>query len=98
MHPADPLVPEPRSFEVEIATEKLKRYKFLGIYQIFTEPIYIGNRLRCEIHKHIKFFGIKNCHRNGRNPLLQLFMKRVVQLTVVITDRYHCYKMLFIRL
>jgi hypothetical protein len=31
MHTAEPLVPEPSSFEVKIAIEKLNRYKSPGI-------------------------------------------------------------------
>jgi hypothetical protein len=51
---ADPLVPEPSSFEVEIAVGKLKRYKSPGIDQILAELIQAGeNTLRSEIHKLI---------------------------------------------
>lgn len=28
-----PLVPQPKSFKIELVTEKLKRYKTLGIHQ-----------------------------------------------------------------
>jgi hypothetical protein len=42
MHTAKLLVPEPRSFEVKIATEILKRYKSPGIDQIPAEPIQAG--------------------------------------------------------
>jgi hypothetical protein len=34
MQTAKPLIPEPSSYEVEIATEELGRYKLLGIDQI----------------------------------------------------------------
>jgi hypothetical protein len=34
MHTAEPLVPEPGHFEVEIAIEKLRRYKSPGTDQI----------------------------------------------------------------
>jgi hypothetical protein len=37
MRTTEPLVPEPSSFEVEIATDKLKRYKLPGIDQIPAE-------------------------------------------------------------
>jgi hypothetical protein len=54
IYAADPLVPEPSSSEVEIAIEKLKRYKSLGIDQIPAERIQAGgNTLRSEIHKLI---------------------------------------------
>jgi hypothetical protein len=54
IHTAKPLVPEPSSFEVEIAIEKLKRYKLPGTDQIRAELIRAGgNTLRSEIHKLI---------------------------------------------
>jgi hypothetical protein len=42
MHIAEPSVLEPSSFEVEIAVEKLKRYKSLAIDQIPAELIQAG--------------------------------------------------------
>jgi hypothetical protein len=40
IHTAEPLVPEPSAFEVEMAIEKLKkRHKSPGIYQIPAELI-----------------------------------------------------------
>jgi hypothetical protein len=42
IHTAEPLVPEPSSTEVEIAVEKLKRYKSPGIDQIPAELIQAG--------------------------------------------------------
>jgi hypothetical protein len=54
IHTAEPLVPEPRPSEVEIAIEKLKRYKSPGTDQIPAELIQAaGNTLRSEIHKLI---------------------------------------------
>jgi hypothetical protein len=54
IHTAEPLVPEPSSAEVEIATEKLKSYKSPGTEQIPAELIQAGgNALRSEIHKLI---------------------------------------------
>jgi hypothetical protein len=54
VHTAEPLVPEPSAFEVEIAIEKLKRYKSPGIDQIPAEPIKAGGRIiQSEIHKLI---------------------------------------------
>jgi hypothetical protein len=38
-HKNEPLVSEPSPFKVEIATEKLKRYKSPGIHQIPAELI-----------------------------------------------------------
>jgi len=51
IHTAEPLVPEPSTFEVELATEKPKSYKSPGIDQIPAELIKAGGRTICyEIH------------------------------------------------
>jgi hypothetical protein len=48
---AEPLVPEPSAFEVEMATEKLKRHKSPGIDQIPAELIKAGGSIICsEMH------------------------------------------------
>jgi hypothetical protein len=50
VHTAEPLVPEPSAFEVEMATEKLERSK--DIDQIPAELIKAGGSKICsEIHK-----------------------------------------------
>jgi len=54
MDTAEPLMPKPSSFDVEITIENLKRYKFPGINQILIELIQAGgNTLWFEIHKCI---------------------------------------------
>jgi hypothetical protein len=54
IHTAESLVPEPSSYEVEIAIEKLKRYKSPGIDQIPAELVQAGgDTLRSELHKLI---------------------------------------------
>jgi hypothetical protein len=54
MHTAELLVPEPSSFEVKIAIEKLTRYKSPGIDQILAQLIQTGgNTLLSEIQKCI---------------------------------------------
>jgi hypothetical protein len=54
IHTAEPLVPDPSPFEVEIAIAKLKRYKSPGSNQILAELVQPeGEVLRSEIHKHI---------------------------------------------
>jgi hypothetical protein len=51
IHTAEPLVPEPSAFEVQMATEKLKRYKSSGIDQIPAELVEAGGSEICsEIH------------------------------------------------
>jgi len=65
MHTAEPLVPESSSFEFEIATEKLKRYKSPGIDQILAEMIQAGSNIVCsEIHKFIN--SIQNKEEQGQ--------------------------------
>jgi hypothetical protein len=52
IHTAEPLVPEPRAYEVEMANEKLKSYKSLGTDHIPAELIKAGGSKICsEIHK-----------------------------------------------
>jgi hypothetical protein len=54
MHTGETLLHEPSSFEVEIATEELKRYKSLGTDQNPAEMIEAGgNALRSEMHQLI---------------------------------------------
>jgi len=54
IHTAEPLVPGPSAFEVELAIEKLKSHKSPGIDQIPAELIKAGGRtIRCAIHKLI---------------------------------------------
>jgi len=51
IHTAEPLVPEPSAFEVELAIEKLKSHKSPGIDQIPAELIKAGGR---QIHNEIQ--------------------------------------------
>jgi hypothetical protein len=54
IHTAEPLVPDPSSFEVEIAIENMKRYKSPVIDQIPSELIQAGGNALCsEVHKFI---------------------------------------------
>jgi len=54
IHTAEPLVPEPSVYEVELAVEKLKRLKSRGIDQIPAELIKAAGRtIYCAIHKLI---------------------------------------------
>ena len=53
-HTAEPLVPAPSAFEVDLAVEKLKRHKSPGVDQIPAELIKEGGRtIRYQIHKLI---------------------------------------------
>jgi hypothetical protein len=54
IHTAEPLVPDPSAFEVEMAIQKLRRHKSPGTDQIPAELIQSGGRtFRSEIHKLI---------------------------------------------
>jgi len=54
IHTSEPLVPEPSAFDIEMATEKLKKHKSQGTDKIPAELIKAGDRTICsEIHKLI---------------------------------------------
>ena len=54
IHTAEPLVPEPSASDVDLAIEKLKSHKSLGIDQILAELIKArGKTIHCAIHKLI---------------------------------------------
>jgi hypothetical protein len=54
IHTAEPLVPDPNSFDSEIAIGKLKNFKLPGNGQILAELIQAGGEtLHSEIHKLI---------------------------------------------
>jgi len=73
IHAAEPLVPEPSAFEVELVIEKLKSHKSPGIDQIPAELIKAeGRTIRYEIHKLITSFGIRrNYMRSGRRRAIK---------------------------
>jgi hypothetical protein len=54
MHTSEPLVPEPSSFKVKVAIEKLKRFKSPGTDKLPAELIHAGGNILCsEIYKLI---------------------------------------------
>jgi hypothetical protein len=54
IHTAEPLVPEPSAFEIEMAIEKLKIHKSPCIDQIQAELVIAGDRkIHSEIHNLI---------------------------------------------
>jgi hypothetical protein len=92
-HAAEPLVPDPSAFEVEIAIAKLKRYESPGGDHIPAEMIQTEDEILCsKIHKVILFEIRKSCLISGRSLLLYQFTRRVIKLTVVNIVGYHCYQ------
>ena len=90
IHTAEPLVPEPSAFEVELAIEKLKSRKSPGIDQIPVELI------KAEVEQfpmrsiNLLFLsGIRSCLKSGRNRSLYLSIRRVIQQIIVIVEAYH---------
>jgi hypothetical protein len=92
MHMAEPFVPELSASEVEVAIGKLKSYKSPGVDQVPAELIQAeGETLRSEIHKLIKLIWNKEDYlTSGKSQSWYLFTKRVIKLTVVIIEAYHC--------
>jgi hypothetical protein len=90
MHTDEPLVPEPTAFEDEMACEKLKRHKSLGIIHILAKLINVAGRKFCsEIHNLLILFRRKRyCLKSGRSRKLYLFIIKVIKQTVVITEAY----------
>jgi hypothetical protein len=80
IHTAEPLVPEPSAFQVEMAIEKLKRHKSPGVDQIPAELIKAESRkFRSETHKLINSIWNKdNCLSSGRSRSLYLFIRGVI--------------------
>jgi hypothetical protein len=59
IYPAEPLVHDPNTFEVEMAIEKLKIHES-GSEQIPVEFVNVGDRtMRCGIHKLLSSFWSK---------------------------------------
>jgi hypothetical protein len=84
IHTAEPLAPEPNSFEVEVAIEKLKRYKSPGTDQIPAELIQAGGyTLRSEIHKLI------NCIWN-REKLPEQWKESIIVPIYKTGDKTDC--------
>jgi hypothetical protein len=75
---AEPLVPEPSAFEIELAIEKRKRHKSPGVDQIPAELIKVCSRtIHSEIHKRIDFIWNKGKLPEEKNEsiILQIYTK-----------------------
>jgi hypothetical protein len=91
MHTSEALVLKPSYFEVEIATERLERYKLPDIkfWQLNQAG---GSTLVQYVLKstNVNIFGIrKDYHNSGRNllPLIEMVIKQV------IVEPYHCHQL-----
>jgi len=70
IHAAEPLVPEPSAFEVEMATENLKGHKSPGMEQIPAELTKAGGRtIASEIHELLNSFWNKEWKESITVPI-----------------------------
>jgi len=88
LHTAEPLVPEPVAFEVELVIEKLKLHKTSGIDQTPTELIRQGVEQFSVTSINVLFlFKISgNCLRSGSSRSLYLSIRRAIKQTAVIIE------------
>jgi hypothetical protein len=59
IHAAEPLVPGPSPFEVQIATAKFRKYKSPGSHQILAQAIHAGG----------EYYGLIFINANKQNKL-----------------------------
>jgi hypothetical protein len=91
MHTAEPFVPEPSATKFEVAIGKPKKYRSPAVDQVPAELIQAGEEtLHSEIHKLIKLIWNKELPYQWKESTGYLFTKRVIKLTVVIIEAYHC--------
>ena len=87
---AEPLVPEPSTFEVEMATEKVKRHKSTGTDQIPAALWQGVGQFNLRPIKLLILFGIRrNCLRSGRSRTMHLLIRRAIKQIVVIIKAHH---------
>jgi hypothetical protein len=91
VHTAEPLVPEPSAFEVEMGIEKLKRHKSPGIGQIPPELIKAGDRIiQSETHKLIiSIWNKEELPEEWKESVIVLIYKKGMKQIVVIIKVYH---------
>jgi len=91
IHTAQPLVPEPSAFDIELAIEKPKIPKSPGIVQITAELIKAGvEQFDMRFINLLFLFGIRrNCLRSGRSQSLYLSIRRAIKQILVIIGAYH---------
>jgi hypothetical protein len=79
MQTAESYVPQPSASKVQIATEKLKRYKLQSIHQIPAELNQAGGE-HCILRfiNLLSLSGTKNCLTSKTSQLLYLFTKKII--------------------
>jgi len=93
VHIAEPIVPEPSSFEVQISIEKLKRFKSPDIDQIPAEMIRAGvSTLHSEIHNLINSIRSKEivAQEWKGHIILPIFKKGGECACKIIKECYNC--------
>ena len=89
-------MPEPSAFRVEMAIEKLKGHKSLGIDQIPAELIKTGVITICsEIHKLINsIWNKEELPQDWKESIIYLSRGRAIKHTVVVIEAYHSSQLL----
>ena len=90
-HTAEPLVPEPSAFEVDLAIEKLKNHKSPGVAQIPAELIKEGGRkIRYQIHKLIvSIWNKEELSEEWKESIIVPIHKKGVKQTVITIGACH---------
>ena len=90
-HTAEPLVPEPSAFEVDLAIEKLKSHKSPGTDQIPAELIKEGGRtIRYQIHKlTVSIWNKEELPEEWKESSLYLSIRRGIKQIVITIGAYH---------
>ena len=91
IHAAEPLVPEPNAFDVELATEKLKTHKSAVLVKSRQNWLKQGERQLAllSINLSILLRIRRNCLRSGRSWSLYPSVRRAIKQTVVNIEAYH---------
>jgi hypothetical protein len=94
IHTAEPLVPGPSTFEVEIAIAKLKIYQSPGSSQIPAQTFQTrGEILRSEIHKLINsILNKEELSDQWKCFVVVQIYKKGDKTPAVIIVGYHCYQ------
>jgi hypothetical protein len=85
------------TWEVEMATERFKRYKSPVTDQIPGAMIQAGCRTLCSVMRKlitVSLFGIrKNCLNIRRSQILQLLVRKMINLSMITVEAQDCYQL-----